>query len=100
MPEFCCVRPIKESEWSVVTLQRGGHSDAKQVKRAVYVTVYRELTAYPGLLLEWRRDRDRNGYYNWSAKVIYLDGDRLLHQGWFPPARVKPAPYAEPDERY
>jgi hypothetical protein len=76
------------------------YGDAKPVKRAVYVTVYSEMKAYPGLLLEWRKDRDRNGYYNWSALVIYLDGDRLLHQGWFPEARVKPAPYAELDESY
>lgn len=69
-------------------------------KGAVFVTVYRDMQAHPGLLLEWRRWRDSNGYRRWQAKVIYLDGDRLLHQGWFPEARVKPALYAEHDEAY
>lgn len=73
------------------------YGDAKPVKRAVYVTVYRDVRAYPGLLLEWRHERDANGYARWEAKVVYLDRDRLLQQGWFPEARVTPAPYAEPD---
>ena len=76
------------------------YGDAKPVKRVVYVTVYREFKAHPGLLLEWRKDRDRNGYARWWAKVVYLDGDGLLHEGWFPDARVKPAPYSELDESY
>lgn len=80
------------------TSKRNG--DAKSPKRAVYVVVFGELRAYPGLLLEWRKDKDSNGSPRWWAKVVYLDGDRLLHQGWFPQARVKPASYAEPSELY
>ena len=49
--------------------------------------------------LPTRSQRD-SGYARWWAKAIYLDGDGLLHEGWFPAARVKPAPYAEPDESY
>ncbi len=32
--------------------------------------------------------------------MVYLDGKGLLHEGWFPAARVKPAPYAGPDESF
>ena len=76
------------------------YGDAKPPKRAVYVVVFRELHAHPGLLLEWRKEKDSNGYAHWWAKTVYLDGDALLHEGWFPAARVKPAPYAEPAEPY
>ena len=76
------------------------YGDAKPPKRAVYVVVYQELRAYPGLLLQWRNHKDANGYPRWWAKVIYLDVDGLLHEGSFPAARVKPAPYAEPAEPY
>lgn len=63
-----------------------------------HVIVHQNFNDYPGLLIEWQREPDGYGYFNWSAKVVYLDGDQLLHQGWFPEARVKPAPRAEPDQ--
>jgi len=75
------------------------YGDAKPPKRAVYVVVFRELPT-PASSWNGARTRTATAIARWWAKTIYLDGDGLLHEGWFPAARVKPAPYAEPEESY
>lgn len=34
-----------------------------------------EQRAYPALILRWERHPNAQGYYSWSARVTYLDGD-------------------------
>jgi hypothetical protein len=47
------------------------------------VVVRRDQHVFPGILDGWRRRRDADGVLRRSARVIYLDGDKILRQSWF-----------------
>jgi hypothetical protein len=64
------------------------------VERPEFVVVRRDHHAFPGILYEWRRRRDADGFSRRSARVIYLDGDKILRQSWFPERFVKAAPHS------
>ena len=63
------------------------------VERPEFVVVQRDRNSFPGVLYEWRRRREADGYVKRSARVIYLDG-KVLRQSWFLEAFVKPAPHS------
>lgn len=63
--------------------------------RPEFVVVHRDGHALPGVLFEWRR-RATDGLQR-SARVVYLDADRILRQSWFFEPFVEPASVARPD---
>jgi hypothetical protein len=64
------------------------------VERPEFVVVRRDRQAFPGILYEWRRRRDADGFARRSARVIYLDGDKILRQSWFLERFVEAAPHS------
>lgn len=64
------------------------------VDRPEFVVVHRDDRAFPGILYEWRRRRASDGHVERSARVIYLDGEKVLRQSWFLESFVEPAPFA------
>jgi hypothetical protein len=66
------------------------------LQRPEFVVVHRNNRAFPGVLYEWRRRREPDGVVKRSARVIYLDGKKVLRQSWFLEAFVEPAPFVRP----
>jgi len=66
------------------------------LKRPEFVVVHRDDRDFPGVLYEWRRRREPDGIVRRSARVIYLDGKKILRQSWFLEAFVEPAPFFGP----
>jgi len=66
------------------------------LKRPEFVVVHRDDRDFPGVLFEWRRRREPDGIVKRSARVIYLDGKKVLRQSWFLEAFVEPAPFVGP----
>jgi hypothetical protein len=64
--------------------------------RPEFVVVHRDNRAFPGVLYEWRRRREPDGIVKRSARVIYLDGKKVLRQSWFLEAFVEAAPFVGP----
>jgi hypothetical protein len=64
------------------------------VERPEFVVVHQDRGAYPGVLFEWQHRRDRDGFLRRSARVVYLDADKVLRQRWFRESNVEPAPHA------
>jgi len=74
----------KQPDWSGV------------LERPEFVVVHRDRDEFPGVLFEWRRRREPDGHIKRSARVIYLDGEKVLRQNWFLESFVEPAPLAGP----
>jgi hypothetical protein len=66
------------------------------LKRPEFVVVHREQESFPGVLYEWRRRRESDGFVKRSGRVIYMDGQKILRQSWFLEASVDPAPLVGP----
>ena len=66
----------------------------EEAQRPEFVVVHRDHRSYPGVLFEWRVKRGPDGFSRRSAKVVYMDDDKILRQGWFPEHHVEPAPHA------
>jgi hypothetical protein len=64
--------------------------------RPAFVVVHRDHHDFPGVLFEWRRRRYPDGFIKRSARVIFLDGDKILRQSWFLETFVEPASFIEP----
>ena len=64
-----------------------------KVQRPEFVVVHRDHHSYPGVLFEWRLKRESDGFTRRSARVVYMDGDEILRQGWFHEHHVEPAPH-------
>ncbi len=65
--------------------------------RPEFVVVHREHESFPGVLYEWRQRREPpDRYLKRSARVIYMDGKKVLRQSWFLEALVEPAPFVGP----
>ena len=62
-----------------------------EVQRPEFVVVHRDHHTYPVVLFEWRLKRYPDGFSRRSAKVVYMDGDKILRQSWFPDHLVEPA---------
>ena len=62
-----------------------------EVQRPEFVVVHRDHHSYPGVLFEWRLKREPDGFTRRSAMVVYMDGDKVLRQSWFPAHLVEPA---------
>lgn len=69
-----------------------------EVQRPEFVVVHRDHQSFPGVLFEWRRKRDADGFARRSAKVVYMDADKVLRQSWFPENCVEPAPHSVAQE--
>jgi hypothetical protein len=61
--------------------------------RPEFVVVHRDGHTFPGVLFEWRCRREPDGFVRRSARVIYLDGNKILRQSWFFERFVKPASF-------
>lgn len=66
------------------------------LNRPEFVVVHRDDLAFPGVLYEWRRRREPDGIVKRSARVIYLDGQKVLRQSWFLEGFVGAAPLLGP----
>jgi hypothetical protein len=64
------------------------------LERPEFVVVHRDRHEFAGVLFEWRRRREPDGHIKRSARVIFLDDDKILRQSWFLEAFVTPAPAA------
>ena len=79
------------------TIDRQKQSDWTGVlDRPEFVVVHRDHHAFPGVLFEWRRRREPDGFVKRSARVIYLDANKILRQSWFLERLVEPASFAGP----
>ncbi len=79
------------------TIDRQKQSDWTGVlDRPEFVVVHRDHRACPGVLFEWRRRREPDGFQR-SARVVFLDAYRILRQSWFLERFVEPASLAEPE---
>ena len=66
------------------------------LERPAFVMVQREESSFPGVLFEWRRKRQPDGFVTWSGRVIYMDGEKVLRQSWFLERFVEPSPIVRP----
>jgi hypothetical protein len=64
------------------------------VERPEFVVVRRDHQTFPAILYEWRRRREADGFSRRSARVIYLDDDKILRQSWFLERFVEAAPHS------
>ena len=69
-----------------------------EVQRPEFVVVHRDHQSFPGVLFEWRRKRDADGFTRRSARVVYMDADKVLRQSWFLENCVEPAPHSAADK--
>jgi hypothetical protein len=67
------------------------------LERPEFVVVHRDRHAFPGVLFEWRRRREPDGVVQRSARVIFLDANKILRQSWFLESFVEPASSARPN---
>ena len=50
------------------------------VERPEFVVVHLDHHSFPGVLFEWQHRRDGDGFLRRSARVVYLDADKVLRQ--------------------
>ena len=65
-----------------------------EVQRPTFVVVHRDHQSFPGVLFEWRLKRDHDGSPRRSARVVYMDADKVLRQSWSLENCVEPAPHS------
>ncbi|HWM14975.1 MAG TPA: hypothetical protein VNP97_00145 [Microbacterium sp.] len=64
-----------------------------------FVIVHRDQYSYSGVLFEWRLKRQPDGFFERSARVIYMDEmEQVLRQSWFLEAFVDPSPNVQPHQ--
>jgi hypothetical protein len=68
------------------------------LERPEFVVVRLDRRSFPGVLFEWRRRRQADGFSRRSARVVYLDADKVLRQSWFLEINVQPAPHTAAQE--
>ncbi|MFY0409736.1 hypothetical protein [Solicola sp. PLA-1-18] len=51
----------------------------------------RDAAAYPGLVVSWRRERDRADHPEWVAQVAYVPAGDQLTIAWVDAGRLMPA---------
>ena len=66
------------------------------VERPEFVVVHRDGHVFPGVLFEWRRQRQPDGNFLPSARVIFMDGLNKVQESWFLEASIGPGPFDEP----
>jgi hypothetical protein len=66
------------------------------LKRPEFVVVQRDHRRFPGVLFEWRRMRQADGFMRLSGRVVYMDGEKVLRQSWFLERFVEPSPIVRP----
>lgn len=66
------------------------------LERPEFVVVRRDRHEFAGVLFEWRRRRQHDGHIKRSARVIFLDDEKVLRQSWFLESFVEPAPSGGP----